>query len=46
MFDKGAKTIGEGSLFNSKMSHSYTGNAKDTYASNTILNNGNEILIE
>ena len=46
MFDKGAKSIGEGSLFNPKMSHSYTGNAKDTYASNTILPNNTEILIE
>ena len=46
MFDKGAKSIGDGSLFNPRQSHSYTGNSKDTYASNTILPNGNQILIE
>ncbi len=45
-FDKGAKSIGDGSLFNPKMSHSYTGNAKDTYASNTITKSGEQILIE
>ncbi len=46
MFDKGAKSIGEGSIFNPKMSHSYTGNSKDTYASNKILSNNTQILIE
>lgn len=46
MFDLGAKTIGTGSVFNPKQSHSYTGNPKNTYASNTILPDGNQILIE
>ena len=46
MFDRGAKSIGAGNLFNPGISHSYTGNAKNTYASNTILPNGNQILVE
>jgi len=46
MFDKGAKTFDNGSLFNPGYSHDYTGNPKNTYASNTILPNGNQILIE
>ena len=46
MFDKGAKSIGDGSLFNPKQSHSYSGKSKDTYASNTISPNNNQILIE
>ena len=46
MFDKGAKSIGDGSLFNPRQSHSYSGNPKNTYASNTNLPNGNQILIE
>ena len=46
MFDKGAKSIGDDSLLNPKQSHNYTGNSKDTYASNTILPNGNQNLIE
>ena len=46
MFDKGAKSIDQGSLFTPKSNHSYTGNSKDTYASNTILPNNTQILIE
>lgn len=43
MFDKGPKSIGDGSLFNHKQSHSHSGNSKDTYASNTILPNNTQI---
>ena len=39
MFDSGANSIGTGSLFNPKYSHSYTRNSKDTYACDTILPN-------
>ena len=46
MFDKGAKSIGDGSLFNPKQSHSYSDNPKNTYASNTITKSGDQILIE
>ena len=46
MFDLGAKTIGTGSVFNPKQSHSYSGNPKNTYASNTILPDNTQILIE
>ena len=46
MFDKGAKSIGDGSLFNPRQSHSYSGKSKDTYASNTILPDNTQILIE
>ena len=46
MFDKGAKTFDNGSLFNPGYSHDYTGNPKNTYASNTILPNNTQILIE
>jgi len=46
MFDRGAKSIGQGSLFNPIYSHSYSNNPKNTYASNTILPNNTQILIE
>ena len=47
MFDSGSKSIGDGSFFNPKQTHSYTGNSKDTYAPNTILlRNNTQILVE
>ena len=46
MFDKGAKSFGDSSLFHPKQSHSYSGKSKDTYASNTITKSGDQIFIE
>jgi hypothetical protein len=45
-FDWGAKSINTGRLFNPLYSHSYSNNPKNTYASNTILPNNTQILIE
>ena len=45
MFDSGAKSISTGSFFNPIYSHSYKNNPRG-YASNTIDNQGNQILIE
>ena len=46
MFDSGAKSFGDGSLFDPKYSHSYSGKSKDTYASTTSLPDNTQILIE
>ena len=46
MFDRGAKSINTGSLFNPFYSHSYSSNPKNTYASNTLTTSGDQILIE
>ena len=45
MFDSGSKSISTGSFFNPIYSHSYKNNPRG-YASNTIDNQGNQILIE
>ena len=45
MFDSGAKSISTGSFFNPIYNHSYKNNPRG-YASNTIDNQGNQILIE